>query len=91
MQDERWNEIKELFDKALALAPEERTRYLQHACGGDDSVRLVVESLIRSHEKSGSFMESPAYETAANLLADPHELKPGEMVAHYRIRSLIPY
>ena len=89
MPDQVWQEIKELFHKAIELTPEERSEYLERECGGNESLRQAVESLIRSHDRSGSFMDGPAYEVAAKLCVEPDTLKAGEVIAHYQIRCLL--
>ncbi len=72
MSPERWQQVKEIFDSALQYEPAERARFVSEACGEDVALRREVESLIASHEKDGSFIDSPAYEAAAGLLAsDP--------------------
>lgn len=89
MEQQNWQEIKELFHKVIELKPEMRADYLELACSGNDSLRQAVESLIKSYEKSGSFMDSPAYEAAAHIMAESDVLKPGEKIAHYTIRYLL--
>jgi hypothetical protein len=70
MTPERWHQLKGLFDSALQCEPGQRSAFLSRACGEDESLRREVESLIASHEKDGSFIDSPAYEAAAELLVD---------------------
>jgi hypothetical protein len=49
----------ELFAAALEIvAPEERSAYLERACG-DDALRARVEALLRAHEQVGSFLATP--------------------------------
>jgi serine/threonine protein kinase len=87
---ERWQKVKELFHSALERAPSERSAFLANACSGDELLRQEVESLISSHDKDGSFIDSPVYEVAADLLADKKaELKPGQVVGSYEIVSFI--
>jgi hypothetical protein len=62
MTAERWQQVKEIFQSALDRAPGERSAFLTSACGGDEALRKEVESLIASHEKTGTFIDSPAYE-----------------------------
>jgi hypothetical protein len=46
--------------------------------------------LIASHEKDGSFIDSPAYEAAAELIVNEKaELKPGQVIGSYEIISFI--
>jgi Tol biopolymer transport system component len=90
MTPERWQRVKRVFHAALGRAPEERSAFLASTCGGDDDLRKEVESLIASHEKDGSFIDSPAYEEAAQSIAnDKAELKAGQIVGSYEILSFI--
>ncbi len=57
MTPERWQKVKEIFQAALDRALEDRSAFLSSACGGDESLRREVESLIESHEKGGSVIE----------------------------------
>ena len=70
---DRWQKINELFHAALELAPEERNRYLDTSCGGDDELRAEVASLLASHAEADDFIETPAYEARAELLNGPNE------------------
>src|SRR2546427_9494770 len=89
MPDPHWENLKEIFHAAVALAPNERAAYLDQACNGDLSLRRAVESLIKSHEETGNFVDTPAYQAAAEMLVDGVALKSGQTVAHYKIVSLI--
>ncbi len=86
MQPEKWKEVKERFVKAIELPPEERNEYLEQACAGNDSLRRLVESLIKAHDQSDDFLDGPV---AARVLVDSPRLQPGEKIAHYEIRSLL--
>jgi Tol biopolymer transport system component/predicted Ser/Thr protein kinase len=90
MTPSRWQRVKELFHSALALPPDERSPFLAEACQGQDSLRKEVESLIKAHEGAGSFIAAPAYEIAADLIADDYlELSQGQMIGPYEIISLL--
>src|SRR5712692_5790469 len=89
MTPERWQQVKEIFQSALERAPGERSAFLSEACGADESLRKEVESLIASHEKDGSFIDSPAYEAAAGMLASDPELTVGQRIGHYEILSTL--
>ncbi|HYV83460.1 MAG TPA: protein kinase [Pyrinomonadaceae bacterium] len=78
-----WQRVKEIFDGALERQGGERAAFLDRACDGDGEVREEVESLLRSYEVAGSFMESPA---VAHL---EQKLTPGQRVKHYQIVNLI--
>ncbi|HAF14125.1 MAG TPA: hypothetical protein DCK99_10600, partial [Blastocatellia bacterium] len=89
MTPERWQQVKEIFTSALQHEPVQRSGFLASACGGDESLRQEVESLISSHEKDGSFIDSPAYEAAAEILTTGRELIVGQRVGHYEILSTL--
>lgn len=89
MTPERWQQVKEIFQSALQHEPGQRSVFLSNACGGDESLRQEVESLITSHEKDGSFIDSPAYEAAAAMLETEQQLKAGQMIGHYEILSTL--
>jgi hypothetical protein len=50
-----------LFWSALAFAsPEERARFLDEACGGDQQLRGRIEELLAAYPKVEGFLEPPA-------------------------------
>jgi serine/threonine protein kinase/Tfp pilus assembly protein PilF len=71
------------------LPTNERAAYLDEACNGDLSLRRRVEELLRSHEETRNFVDTPAYQAAAEMLTEGLELKAGSTVAHYRVLSLL--
>jgi serine/threonine protein kinase/Tol biopolymer transport system component len=89
MTPERWQQVKEIFNSAIAYRPEERGLFISQACSGDDDLRSEVESLIASHERSGSFIDEPAFAAASFLVDDSSELKPGQTVGSFEIVSFI--
>src|SRR5882724_6327485 len=90
MTPERWQQVKELFNSALERGSNHRALFLDEACAGDPLLRREVESLIASHERTGSFIDSPAYELGAELLTeDQAEKLVGQRIAHYEIVALL--
>ena len=90
MTPERWQQVKQIFNSAIAYRPEERSSFISQACSGDEELRHEVESLIASHEESGSFIDQPAFEVAASLLTGERaELTPGYSIASYEVLSFI--
>ena len=90
MTPERWQQVKAIFNSAITYRPEERSSFVSRACSGDEELRNEVESLIASHEQSGSFIDKPAFEAAASLLTrEKSELNSGQMVASYEVISFI--
>src|SRR6476620_10319194 len=90
MEPELWQRITDLFDEAMTRGPKERIVFLDEACEGDRDLRKQVERLVKSHEKSGDFLESSAFAVAPELLTDDRaRASVGELIGHYRIESLI--
>jgi serine/threonine protein kinase/Tfp pilus assembly protein PilF len=90
MKVELWQRITDLFDEAMTRGPKERIAFLEETCKGDRDLRKQVERLVKSHEKSGDFLESSAFAVAPELLTDNHAgASVGELIGHYRIESLI--
>jgi serine/threonine protein kinase/Tfp pilus assembly protein PilF len=90
MEPELWQRITDLFDGAMTRGPKERVAFLEEACAGDRDLRKQVERLVKSHEKSGDFLESSAFALAPELLTDDRPgASVGELIGHYRIESLI--
>jgi serine/threonine protein kinase len=90
MTPERWQQVKEIFNSAIMYRPEERASFISQACSGDDALRSEVESLIASHEQSGSFIDEPAFAQAAAFLAnDNSELRPGQSLGTFEVLSFL--
>ncbi len=90
MQAERWQQIDQLFHLALAQEANRRADFLAEECDGDDSLRTDVEALIASHEQAQSFIERPASDLAAEILAQgEHGLIAGQAVGSYEIVSTL--
>ena len=87
---QRWQQVKQIFEGALELHGDEREAFLASACEGQTEMRAEVESLLRSYEVAGSFMEAPAVAHAADTLVGlDQKLTPGQRVKHYQIVNLI--
>ena len=90
MTPERWQQVKEIFNSALSYPRDERSGFISLACSGDDGLQREVESLIAAHERSGSFIDQPAFEAAASLLGtDRGELIAGQTVGAYEVLAFI--
>ncbi|HZJ44214.1 MAG TPA: protein kinase [Pyrinomonadaceae bacterium] len=90
MTPERWEQVKEIFNSAIKYPQKERRVFLDQACSNDAELRTEVESLIASHEKSGEFIDEPAFQLAAQSLVEGRtELKPGQRIESYEILAFI--
>ncbi len=85
MTPERWQEIRKVFDAAVALRLEQRTDYLDTFCANDSDLRREVESLLLSDSQAGTgFLNIPA----ANLTRagwNQASTRVGHRIGAYRI------
>jgi serine/threonine protein kinase/dipeptidyl aminopeptidase/acylaminoacyl peptidase len=90
MTPERYQQIGKLYHSALEITPGERPTFLAQACDGDEELLREVQSLVAAHEQAGSFIESPAIEVAAEILAaDSYSDMVGQNLSHYEIKALL--
>jgi serine/threonine-protein kinase len=90
MTPERYQQIGKLYHSALEITTDERPTFLAQACDGDEELLGEVQSLIASHEQAGSFIESPAIEVAAEIIAeDSYSNMVGRHLSHYEIKALL--
>lgn len=91
MNPERWKKIDELLDVVLELEPDKRTAFLQHACDGDEALKIAVEKLIALDQQEEHFIDSPALQAASEFLVEspPSRLSPGESIGPYKIVSFL--
>src|SRR5260370_21545620 len=86
MTPEQWHRVKEVFEAALARAPEGRSAFLGQSCGGGDLLCSEVKSLLSSYEQENSFMETPAAALAAqSLVKEESAALVGQQLGHYQI------
>jgi eukaryotic-like serine/threonine-protein kinase len=84
MTPERHRQVGELYHAALAVAPEERTAFLEKVSGNDADLLSEVQSLLTAHGHAGSFIAAPALAQAA-----PSSLWVGHRFAHYEVLALL--
>jgi eukaryotic-like serine/threonine-protein kinase len=90
---ERWQQIESLYHAALERDAAQRSGYLRQACEGDEELEREVESLLAQAEVSAEFLESPALDAAARMVAqdeahggvDPAAGMVGKTISHYQI------
>ena len=89
MKNERWQQVERLYHSALTKPPGERSSFLVEVCAGDEELRREVESLLAYEDRAETFIESPALDVAARMMADEHSrtVRVGESFNQYRIVS----
>jgi len=75
---DRFERVREIFVDAAAKGGDERERFLDGVCGGDDELRAEVEDLLQYHDAetdSGSELPTPLH--PASLVPDaPEQIGP---------------
>ena len=94
MNPELWKQVDALLEEALDLPPEQRERFVEEACNGNEELRAEVLSLVRAQSQASNFMERSAMKVAAQVLAEDSgaEIHPsliGKELGTYRIESLL--
>jgi tRNA A-37 threonylcarbamoyl transferase component Bud32/tetratricopeptide (TPR) repeat protein len=69
MDADRALRLEQLYHSALEHPEGERDEYLESACGIDLDLRRDVESLLAHDQQAANFIEAPALEMAARMLA----------------------
>jgi len=71
-----------IFWAALEIqSPQERSAYLDSACGGDGGLRAQVVELLAAYPKAQRFLEQPV----ATLDVPPLAEGPGATIGHYKL------
>ncbi len=93
MDVERARRLEQLYHSALEHAAAERAAFLRSECGADAALRHEVEALLAHDKEAEDFIETPALEMAARLVAQQRDqsghksdaVVVGQTVSHYRI------
>jgi len=93
MTPERWQQVKEVLQSVLELAPSERAAFLDQACDDDQALRQEVESLLAADDGippeqklSLGLLNQPAFAVPGNAgAAEVADVSPGRWVGPYRI------
>jgi serine/threonine protein kinase/Tfp pilus assembly protein PilF len=81
MTPERWQQIREVLEKVLELAPGQRSAFLNQACSSDPSLRQEVETLLASSpDLRSTFLQSSALRVT---------LASGMKIGDYEVKSLL--
>jgi tetratricopeptide (TPR) repeat protein len=90
MTNERRRRIEAVYHLALEKeAGEERSAYLDSACGDDADLRASVEGLLKAYDEAGDFLESPPLGTNVTLDSSPISEGPGTVIGRYKLLEQI--
>ncbi|MGH9846599.1 MAG: serine/threonine-protein kinase, partial [Blastocatellia bacterium] len=90
MTPERYHQVTQIYHQAVELEPERRSEFLDRVCADDIELRKEVELLVASDEQAGDFLDRPAMEVAAELMAS-HGVRSmvGRQIGKYQVLSLL--
>jgi serine/threonine-protein kinase len=71
LSSERWRRLSAILDEVFELPSAARAPRVSVLCEGDESLQREVDALLRADSDAGAFLETPAPELAAHLLARP--------------------
>ena len=81
MTPERWQQIRDVLEKVLELAPGERSAFLHQACSSDPSLRQEVDTLLASSDDvRSSFLQSAPLRV---------RLTSGTKLGEYEVKSML--
>jgi non-specific serine/threonine protein kinase/serine/threonine-protein kinase len=90
MKRERLKRVEQIYHAALEQEGAARATFVDRECEGDEELRSEVESLIACEDRAQTFIESPALEVAAALLARDHQRSSaGRRIGAYEVVGLI--
>jgi eukaryotic-like serine/threonine-protein kinase len=93
MDAERWKRVDDLLHSALQVPVAQQEEFLRQQCGGDAELLDEVRSLLTSHRKAGSFLQSPGLHVAdvaaqlptLGVTQSESSSITGQTISHYRV------
>ena len=81
---------EEIFNIVIEIVdPVERAAYLDKVCGQDTGLRAEVESLLKAHEETGSFLKAPVLDPEITLDHTPPSEHEGTVIGPYKLLERI--
>ena len=82
--------VEETFHAALDCEPGQLSAFLDKTCAGDEVLRGKVEALLASHQRAGSFIQTPVAALATRIVENRQTgLLIGQTIGHYKILKRI--
>lgn len=90
VEQERLRHIQTIYNEVIALPAPERDAFLDRACSGDKDLRTEIESLVACSQEDTPWLDKPAMEVAAEVLAEEGAgLLVGQTLGRYQLISLV--
>ena len=87
---DRWTAVKRIHQSALDKDPSERAAFVDESCGGDETLRREVHSLLTYATDAEMFLERPAVDIAPKPPSQSQEMTlVGTTISHYQVISLL--
>ena len=89
MDAERWRQLDQLLEAALALPEERRGAFVAERCADDEELRRRAERLLAAERAAEGFLETPPFADIESVLAaaaagrERAALAPGTVVGRY--------
>jgi serine/threonine protein kinase len=78
-----------IFKAAVKLPPEQRAAYLDQACASNAALRREIDSLLRAHDASGSFLQDQSSRRQLTADYEPITERPGTTIGPYKLMEQI--
>jgi len=81
-------QLKQLFNAAVELAPPEREAFLKVNCANDGELVSEVSALLTAHDSAGNFIQQPALVDVGLVTIDEYERSPaiaGQQIGTYKV------
>ena len=85
----RWQKIQALFEEIADSHPAERAAHLASSCGDDTDLRISVESLLISDQRTEDPLVNAIGEAAESLLVEHQDRLLGTRIGAYRVVSIL--
>jgi serine/threonine-protein kinase len=89
--ESKHDRIAEIYHSARELHGEDRSRFLQDACGSDVECLRQIQTLLQQDETANSLLDQPAVKTAGELMSESKTVMfgPGTHVGPYEVLSRV--
>ena len=90
MSAPNWQQLEEIFQRALDTDKSKRGEFLERACLGEPQMRREIETLLTQYEEAGDMLEGSAYDQSglhelASLMESETDPLIGHMLGAYRV------
>lgn len=86
MQENQWQKIEEVFNRAAVLPEAERRALIRNLCRDDEKLYREVLLLIEADAEEKCFLDEPNFDLGLEVLAGG---RAGTLVSHYSILRLL--